>query len=61
VLEVRWSLNPENNYGFTNCALDNSIWVIRGNGGGSYEFKKVADTCALPATCARAPTTGIST
>ena len=31
-LEVRWSLKPENNYGFTNCALDNSIWLFKGNG-----------------------------
>ena len=31
-LEVRWSLKPENNYGFTNCALDNSIWMFKGNG-----------------------------
>ena len=60
-LEVRWSLKPENNYGFTNCALDNSIWLFKGNGGGSYEFKKVADTGAFPPTCARAPMTGIST
>ena len=29
-LEVRWSLKPENNYGFTNCALDNSIWLFKG-------------------------------
>ena len=45
-LEVRWSLKPENNYGFTNCALDNSIWLFKGNSDGSYEFKKVADTGA---------------
>jgi selenium-binding protein 1 len=54
-LEVRWSLKPENNYGFTNCALDNSIWMFKGNGGGSYEFKKVADTGALPADLRQSP------
>jgi selenium-binding protein 1 len=54
-LEVRWSLKPENNYGFTNCALDNSIWLFKGNGAGSYEFKKVADTGALPADLRQSP------
>jgi selenium-binding protein 1 len=54
-LEVRWSLKPENNYGFTNCALDNSIWLFKGSGNGSYEFKKVADTGALPADLRQSP------
>ncbi|MGP0065637.1 MAG: selenium-binding protein SBP56-related protein [Isosphaeraceae bacterium] len=55
-LEVRWSLKPENDYGFTNCALDNSIWLFKGNGtGGPYEFKKVADTGALPADLRQSP------
>ena len=54
-LEVRWSLKPENNYGFTNCALDNSLWMFRGHGGGSYEFKKVADTGACPADLRQSP------
>ncbi len=53
-LEVRWSLKPENNYGFTNCALDNSIWLFKGNGG-SYEFKKVADTGAMPVDLRQSP------
>jgi selenium-binding protein 1 len=54
-LEVRWSLKPENNYGFTNCALDNSIWLFRGNDKGSYEFRKVADTGAMPADLRQSP------
>jgi selenium-binding protein 1 len=54
-LEVRWSLKPENNYGFTNCALDNSIWLFKGNDKGTYEFKKVADTGALPADLRQSP------
>jgi methanethiol oxidase len=54
-LEVRWSLKPENNYGFTNCALDNSIWLFKGNAEGTYEFKKVADTGALPADLRQSP------
>jgi selenium-binding protein 1 len=54
-LEVRWSLKPENNYGFTNCALDNSIWLFKAKADGSYEFKKVADTGALPADLRQSP------
>ncbi len=54
-LEVRWSLKPENNYGFTNCALDNSIWLFRGMVGDKYAFKKVADTGALPADLRQSP------
>ncbi len=54
-LEVRWSLKPENNYGFTNCALDNSIWMFRGNNGGSYEFKKAFETGAMPVDLRQSP------
>ena len=56
-LEVRWSLKPENNYGFTNCALDNSIWLFMGagEGNGNYSFRKVADTGALPADLRQSP------
>jgi len=54
-LEVRWSLKPENDYGFTNCALDNSIWRFRGQPDGTYEFKKVAQTGALPADLRQSP------
>jgi methanethiol oxidase len=54
-LEVRWSLKPGNNYGFTNCALDNSIWMFRGQADGTYEFKRVAETGALPADLRQSP------
>lgn len=54
-LEVRWALKPEANYGFTNCALDNSLWLFRGQADGSYEFKKVAETGALPADLRQSP------
>ncbi|WP_231749371.1 selenium-binding family protein [Tautonia plasticadhaerens] len=54
-LEVRWSLKPENDYGFTNCALDHSIYLFKGKGDGSYEAKKVADTAALPADLRQSP------
>ena len=50
-LEVRWSLKPGANHGFTNCALDNSLWLFQGasDPAAPYTFKKVADTAALPA------------
>jgi methanethiol oxidase len=54
-LEVRWSLKPGSDYGFTNCALDNAIWMFRGRDDGSYEFKKVADTGPLPADLRQSP------
>jgi selenium-binding protein 1 len=54
-LEVRWSLKPENNFGFTNCAFDNSIWLFKGNGESTYTFKKVADTGAVPADLRQSP------
>jgi methanethiol oxidase len=54
-LEVRWSLKPEANHGFTNCALDNSLWMFRGKDDGSYEVKKVAETGALPADLRQSP------
>lgn len=55
-LEVRWSLKPENHYGFTNCALDNSIWLFRGGSDDRpYEFKRVAKTGAMPADLRQSP------
>jgi selenium-binding protein 1 len=54
-LEVRWSLRPENDYGFTNCALADSLWMFRGGEGGEYEFKEVAKTGPLPADLRQSP------
>jgi len=56
-LEIRWSLKPKANFGFTNCALDNSLWLFRGKDDavGPYEFKKVAETGALPADLRQSP------
>ena len=55
-LEIRWSLKPGNDYGFTNCALDNSLWLFRATApGGPYAFKKVADTGAMPADLRQSP------
>jgi selenium-binding protein 1 len=54
-LEVRWSLKPDADYGFTNCAFDNSLWMFRGRSDGSYEFKKVATTGPVPADLRQSP------
>ncbi len=54
-LEVRWSLEPKADFGFTNCALDNSIWLFKGKSDGTYEFKKVAETGPLPADLRQSP------
>ncbi len=35
-LECRWSLKEGANYGFTNCALDDSIWLWEGDKDGKY-------------------------
>ncbi len=54
-LEVRWSLKKDADYGFTNCALDNSLWMFRGKPDGQYEFKKAADTGPMPADLRQSP------
>lgn len=54
-LEVRWSLTPGKAYGFTNCALDNALWLFRDTGDGTYEFKRVAQTGPLPADLRQSP------
>jgi selenium-binding protein 1 len=54
-LEVRWSLKKGVDYGFTNCAFDDSIWLFRGKGDGQYEFKRVAKTGPLPADLRQSP------
>ncbi len=61
-LEVRWSLKPENNYGFTNCALDNSIWLFKGNANRVLTSSRRSPTPEhCRPTCARAPMTNTST
>ncbi len=56
-LEVRWSLKPENNYGFTNCALDNSLWMFRGRRRGPTNSRRSPTPGPCRPTCGRAPTT----
>ncbi len=54
-LECRWSLKKQNNHGFTNCALDNSIWVWEGDKDGKYTARKLCDTGKLPADLRQSP------
>jgi selenium-binding protein 1 len=54
-LECRWSLKEENNYGFTNCALDDSIWVWEGMPDGHYQTRKLVSTGKLPADLRQSP------
>jgi selenium-binding protein 1 len=54
-LEVRWAIKKDADYGFTNCALDNALWLFRGQDDGTYEFKRVAETGPLPADLRQSP------
>ncbi len=54
-LECRWSLKEKGNHGFTNCALDNSIWLWEGTPDGTYQARKLCDTAALPADLRQSP------
>src|SRR4029077_2224145 len=42
-LECRWSLREKGNHGFTNCALDTSLWVWEGAEDGKYPSRKLCD------------------
>lgn len=54
-LECRWSLKDKANHGFTNCALDDSIWVWEGSDDGSYSARKLCTTGKLPADLRQSP------
>jgi selenium-binding protein 1 len=54
-LECRWSLKEGANHGFTNCALDNSIWVWEGDHQGKYTARKLVETGKLPADLRQSP------
>jgi selenium-binding protein 1 len=54
-LECRWALKPEADHGFTNCALDDSIWIWEGNGQGGYTTRKLCTTGKLPADLRQSP------
>lgn len=54
-LECRWSLKDKANFGFTNCAFDNSIWVWEGDDKGEYSTRKLCDTGKLPVDLRQSP------
>lgn len=54
-LECRWSLKEGNNYGFTNCALDNSIWIWEADKEGKYSTRKLCDTGKFPVDLRQSP------
>jgi selenium-binding protein 1 len=53
-LECRWSLTPGANHGFTNCALDDSLWIWEGQKD-SYAARKLCATGKLPADLRQSP------
>lgn len=59
-LECRWSLQKEANYGFTNCALDDSIWLWEGDSVATgsdthYRARKLCTTGKMPADLRESP------
>ncbi len=54
-LECRWSLKEGANHGFTNCALDDSIWVWEGDADGRYRARKLCATGKMPADLRQSP------
>jgi selenium-binding protein 1 len=54
-LECRWSLKEGANHGFTNCALENSLWVWEGDKDGNYTARKLCDVGKLPADLRQSP------
>jgi selenium-binding protein 1 len=54
-LECRWALKESANHGFTNCALDNSLWVWEGQKDGSYTTRRLCKTGKLPADLRQSP------
>jgi selenium-binding protein 1 len=57
-LECRWALKENANHGFTNCALDDSIWVWEGNKSGAYSARKLCTTGKMPADLRQSPDDG---
>jgi methanethiol oxidase len=54
-LECRWALKEGANHGFTNCALDDSIWVWEGDADGKYNARKLCATGKMPADLRQSP------
>jgi selenium-binding protein 1 len=41
-LEIRWSLNPKDNWAITATALTSKLWLVRQDAGGAWHSKEVA-------------------
>lgn len=41
-LEIRWSLNPTDNWAVTAAALTSKLWLVKADGKGSWQAKEVA-------------------
>ena len=55
-LETRWSLKADAHHGFTNCLLDDSIWLWQGDKTGeNYTARKLCTTGKLPADLRQSP------
>jgi selenium-binding protein 1 len=54
-LECRWSLKEGADYGFCNCALENTLWMWEGDGKGGYTARKLCETGKLPADLSQSP------
>ncbi len=54
-LECRWSLKEGAKHGFTNCALDDSIWVWEADAQDKYTARKLCTTGKLPADLRQSP------
>jgi selenium-binding protein 1 len=54
-LECRWSRKEGANHGYTNCALENSIWVWEGDDKDNYTARKLCDTGKMPVDLSQSP------
>jgi selenium-binding protein 1 len=54
-LECRWSLAKGADHGYTNCALENSLWVWEGQKDGTYTTRKLCDVGKMPADLSQSP------
>jgi selenium-binding protein 1 len=54
-LECRWSLREGADHGYTNCALEDSLWVWEGNGKGDYKARQLCKTGKMPADLSQSP------
>lgn len=54
-LECRWSLKKDADHGFTNCALDDSLWVWEKQADGSYATRRLCKVGKMPVDLRQSP------